>query len=434
MVELNYISVAFSAVYCLQWIWALWLERINLRHMERFGRTVPEGFEEFVDPHKLERINRYTADNGTFRMYRKTVINSVLLAIILFGGLTSVDALLSRMGLSAVFTGVLFYCVVAAFFSLLALPWDWYHTFVIEEKHGFNRSTLKLWIMDRAKASLISLVLLAALSAAVLWAIHSYPRWWWLIGFVIVSLVQLCLTVLYPVLIAPLFNRFDPLQDELLTRRVEDLIGSVGMKSGGVFQMDAGRRSAHANAYFAGLGKTKRVVLFDTLIETNTHDEILAVLAHELGHFKLRHILKEYLLSQAMLVAGFYLAYLVVGWERFAATFGFTAAQPHAVLLLTGILFVRSGYWIEPFFMAVSRHFERQADAFAAKLMGTAAPLIAALKNIAGQNLSNLSPHALYVRFRYSHPPLTERIRLLKAEGAAVSRREEMSDARAANM
>lgn len=434
MVELNYISVGFVAVYSLQWAWVCWLEVLNLRHMERFGKTVPEGFEEYIDPEKLDKINGYAADNGRIQVRRKTVMDTILLGIILCGVLTWVDGLWSGHGLDPILAGVIFFCLLAILFFLLALPWDWYHTFVIEEKYGFNRSTLKLWLVDSMKALLISLAILAGLSGAVLWAIHSFPDWWWLLGFVIISLAQLCLTVLYPVLIAPIFNKFDPLGDELLAKRVEGLIRAVGMKSGGIFQMDAGRRSTHSNAYFAGLGKTKRVVLFDTLIETHTHDEILAVLAHELGHFKLRHVLKVYLISQAALLLGFYLAYLVMGWERFAGTFGFSSAQPHGVLLLIALLFQRAGFWIEPFIMALSRRFERTADAFASKLMGTPVPMITALKTIAGHNLANLTPHPLYVRFNYSHPPLPERIRLLEAQAPSVPPVRETADSKSAYM
>jgi STE24 endopeptidase len=238
-------------------------------------------------------------------------------------------------------------------------------------------------------------------------------------GLLATSAIQFILVVLYPILIAPLFNKFEPLKDESLAEQVKHMAAQVGMKVDGIFQMDAGRRSTHSNAYFTGLGRTKRIVLFDTLLDTLSHDEILGVLAHELGHFKRRHIVKSYLTGQLIMLAAFYLTYLMMNWEPLYAAFGIPASQSYGLLLIVGIFWQRLGFFVKPLSMMLSRRFERQADAFAVSLRGSSGPLVTALKKMADHNLSNLFPHPLYVWAHYSHPPLVERINRMEAARSA---------------
>jgi STE24 endopeptidase len=228
--------------------------------------------------------------------------------------------------------------------------------------------------------------------------------------------VELCIIEIYPVLIAPLFNRFEPLKDERLAEEVKRLAEIADMKTSGIFQMDAGKRSSHSNAYFTGLGKTKRVVLFDTLLASHDRREILAVLAHEIGHYRLRHVLKSLVLSLAATLAGFYLVSLLLSWSPMYERLGIDPAQPYVVLFFIGIFLQRVGYFLKPAYTVWSRRFERQADLFAKRLLGTAEPMIGALKRLASDNLANLNPHPLYVWFNYSHPPIVERIGLMERE------------------
>ena len=203
-----------------------------------------------------------------------------------------------------IWAGLIFFVSVGTSLFILELPFDYYETFIIEEKYGFNKSDLKTWAADNLKSELLSIIFLICVMAPLLWTIEMSPNYWWLWGFIIVAAIQFVVVVIYPVLIAPLFNKFEPLEDLDLVHKVETLVKSVGMKTGGIFKMDAGRRSTHSNAYFTGFGKTKRIVLFDTLIDRHSHDEILAVLAHELGHFKLKHVWKFYAAGQLAMLAG----------------------------------------------------------------------------------------------------------------------------------
>ena len=201
---------------------------------------------------------------------------------------------------------------------------------------------------------------------------------------------------------------------------MEALVRSVGLKTNGVFQMDAGRRSGHSNAYFTGIGRTKRIVLFDTLLQNHSHDEILGVLAHELGHFKLKHVVKLFLLSQAVILAGLYLTYLAINWNLFYETFGFDPTRFQVALFFIGVFGQRVGFVFRPLFTGLSRRFETEADVFALRLLKNAQPLVAALKKLTTENLANLNPHPVYVWFNYSHPPVPERIHKLEVEAEGL--------------
>ena len=420
MVTVNYISVAFVAVYLAELAFFLWMERLNRRHLAEVGDNLPPCFEGVIDRDTLARTNAYTVTRSRLATAHKTVSDLILLALILSGAVVGLDGFSAHLGPGDPWSGLVFFLILAAIFWVLDLPWDYYSTFVVEERFGFNRSDLRTWLTDKAKGAAISAVLLAALLLPILWMVQTFPQYWWLFAFAVVSLVQLALVVLYPILIAPLFNTFVPLQDAALAEKVKALITSVGLRAEGVFQMDAGRRSGHSNAYFTGIGRTKRVVLFDTLLQSNTHEEILGVLAHELGHYKLKHVAKSFFLSQAVMLVGLYLTYLVMNWNLFPETFGFDPARFPVSLFFIGVLGQRVGFVLKPLFAGLSRRFETEADVFAMRLQNNPGPLVAALKKIVAENLANLNPHPLYVWFNYSHPPVQERIHHLEVEAEGL--------------
>jgi STE24 endopeptidase len=410
MVLFNFLLAGFLAIYLLQLIFFLWLEKINRRHLESRGGHVPKPFEGFIDGQKLARIVTYTLENSRFASLQQFTSDIILLIIILSGLLPFVDELARRWGLPLILSGLFFWLVPGFISSLLDLPFDYYHTFVIEEKFGFNQSSLKVWAVDQLKAAALSLVLFSLILSLILWIIRFSPAHWWLWGFLILSIFQLLMAILYPILIAPIFNKFEPLQNQELAGQITRLMQEAGIGIKGLFQMDAGKRSSHTNAYFTGLGKSKRIVLFDTLIQSHPSDEILAVLAHEVGHFQGKHLWKQFFLFECSILAAFYLFYRLIDWPLLYRTFGFQAFPPYAGLFLISLLGQKAGFFLSPFYMAVSRRFERQADRFAVRLLKSSSSMGTVLKRLAADNLSNLFPHPWYVRFHYSHPPLVERL------------------------
>jgi STE24 endopeptidase len=414
MVRYNLLSVCFTAVYLLELVFFLWMEWLNNRHLERAANEVPARFREFIDEETLVRINAYSVDKSRFSALRKTAIGLTLLVIILTGILPMADSYSINPEIHYIWAGLIFFVSVSILFFILELPFDYYDTFIIEEKYGFNKSDLKTWAADNLKSEGLSIIFLICVMAPLLWTIKLSPNYWWLWGFILVAAIQFVVVVIYPVLIAPLFNKFEPLEDQDLVHKVETLMKNVGMKTGGIFKIDAGRRSTHSNAYFTGFGKTKRIVLFDTLIERHSHDEILAVLAHELGHFKLKHVWKFFAAGQFAMLVGLYGTHLMLNWEPLYRTFRLESSQSYIALFLISIFWMKAGFFLRPFYAGWSRRFEQQADIFAANLQQNPEPLATALKKMGAHNLSNLTPHPFYAWFYYSHPPLPERVALME--------------------
>ncbi|MEW6111903.1 MAG: M48 family metallopeptidase [Thermodesulfobacteriota bacterium] len=420
MVEWNVFSIAFLSLYLVQLLAAIWLDGLNLGRLRSLGADVPKAFDGFIDAERLKRITSYTRDNTKLHVVQRIVADAFLLAIIFSGALSALAGLVPAG--QFILSGTLFFVLLGLIFSAIGLPFDYYHTFVIEERYGFNRSTLGLWLADHLKSALLSIAIMILLVVPLLWAVQAFPFSWWLWGAAIVITGQLILSVLYPVLIAPLFNKFEPLQDEDLIREVEKLAHQAGMRPKGIYRMDAGRRSTHSNAYFSGIGRTKRIVLFDTLLEAHGRDEILAVLAHELGHYRGKHIIKSFLISAVGTFLAFYVTSLLMAWPAVNQAFAFDPSRPYLALFVIAITLQRAGFFLRPLAMALSRHFERQADSYAVKAIDKGRPLALALKKMASHNLSNLTPHPLYVRFHYSHPPLVERVGRIDALGRESGR------------
>jgi STE24 endopeptidase len=414
MIQANPLLIAFVSIYVLQCLTDLWLERINLRHMEKCRGFIPETFEGFIDAVKLSSIRSYTLAKNRLAIYQGLLGEAMLLAYMLSGFMACLQESLVNRGLRFALAGCLFFLLPGFLLYTVSLPFDYYRTFLIEERFGFNRSTAALWATDHLKGVLLTVFMFGCILMVVLWLIRLSPNLWWFWAFIIVSLVQILLTVLYPKVIAPLFNKFEPVKDELLAASIRELMERNGFRVKNVFQMNAGLRSRHTNAYFTGLGKTKQIVLFDTLIEAHPHEEILAILAHEVGHFRRKHILKQLLLFEGVLLVGFYATSLLLDWPLLYSTFGVAGPQSYAGLFVIGVFWQKAGFFLQPVFAALSRRFEREADGFAVHLMEDPWSLATALKRTAADNLSNLSPHPLYVWFNYSHPPLVERIERLQ--------------------
>ncbi len=331
------------------------------------------------------------------------------------GGLGLVErtagAAAGRFGPIAV--GLAFFGLLATLGSALELPFDLYETFVIEERHGFNRQTLRGFVIDRVKGAVVGCLLGGLLLTALLASLQSAGRWWWAYGWAAVTAFSLLSVLLYPRVLAPLFNRFSPLPDGELKQRVLELAARVGFRAAGLYVMDASRRSSHGNAYFTGLFGEKRIVLFDTLLADLAPPEIVAVLAHELGHFKLHHVRSSLVRAVAFTGAAFYAMSLVAPLAAPYAAFALSGPTPYGALVVFSLWFGPIALVLAPFGNAVSRRNERAADAFAVAQLGSAETLGSALLKLRERSHALPLSHPLFSRVYHSHPPLLERLQAM---------------------
>jgi STE24 endopeptidase len=413
MIQFNFLLFVFLALFLLRSGTQYYLHRLNLAHLRQYGNTVPAAFQDTVSQETLKKISDYTIDSDHFHMVASLIHQGLYLVVLLSGFLPWLMKTLRSWRLGLIVEGLLFFAFLTLLSNLSRIPFGLYDTFVIEERYGFNRMTLRMWILDFLK----SMAILFLLGGLVLWILLSLVihggRAWWVWAWMMVGGVELMMLWLYPVVIAPLFNKFEPIQNLGLVERIRNLMETLGLRVKAVLKMDAGKRSRHTNAYFTGIGKTKQIVLFDTLLESHPEEEIISVLAHEVGHWKKRHVLKQIILLEILSFAVFYIVSKLLKWPLLYQTFGFEEPTVYVGLFLIGTLLGPLGYFAQPLESAISRRFERQADDFALELMKTAEPMRNALKRLASDNLANLIPHPLYAWFYYSHPPLVERIERL---------------------
>jgi len=394
------------------------LHFLNNRHLERFGHRIPEGFEGRIDPATLAKTSDYSLAKGQVSLV-KSVFDSLLTLIFVFGGLLAwYDAWMAELGLSFIASGIVFFLLLLPARTLLDLPFDLYSRFRVENRFGFNNMSFGLWCADLLKSLLLSIPFFSLPAGAAFWLILAAPGSWWLWVWGLIVGFSLLMMVLSPFVIEPLFFKFEPLQVEGLEEDIRAMMEKTGLRAGKVQQVDASKRSGHSNAYFTGIGRQKRVVLFDTLLAQLEKPEILAVLAHELGHMKKKHITKRMILMAAAALLYCWGAQALLRWPGLPGLVGMEEASFFARLV---ILFFLAGIFtfpITPIGSFFSRRDERQADRFAFELHGNAEDLAGALIKMSRENLSNLHPHPLYARFYYSHPPVVERVRRLRAMAA----------------
>jgi STE24 endopeptidase len=394
----------------------LLLRALNLRHLKRHGASVPPEFEGAVDPEVLRRTSAYTLAQSRLGLV-ESLFGAALTLAFLFGGLLPLyDRWAGSLSGSFVVAGLLFFLGLLLAQTLLDIPFSLWRNFVLEARFGFNVMSGRLWLADLAKSTLLSLVLTGLLTAGALALIQASPQRWWLWVWALVALVTLFLMYLSPTLIEPLFYKFEPVRDEELKARIEALTAKAGLQVSRVQQVDASRRSRHSNAYFTGIGRVKRIVLFDTLLAQMSHDEILAILAHEAGHWKKGHIRRRLWSAELLSLAAFFLAFRLLHWGGLPQLLGLSQASFFAQVVILGFLGSLVSFPLTPFGSWLSRRHERQADRFATRLTGEPGSLASALVKLARENLANLHPHPLYAWFHYSHPPMVERVRGLRRE------------------
>lgn len=390
------------------------LESVNDRHVQAHAGAVPEAFREFMDMATYRRSVDYTLARG--RLARIEILFETLLAGLALGSGAlpwSYQAWSSLLGAS-VWGQAAYVVAVGLVMAAAAWPLQWYAQFRVEERFGFRTITAATWWADRVKGLVLGMVLGTPLLALLVWLVEAAGDRWWLWGWGAVMGFQLLMAVLAPVVILPWFNRLTPLADGSLKERLLALAKRTAFRARGIQVMDGSRRSRHSNAFFTGFGRFRRIVLFDTLIGQLTEPEVEAVLAHEIGHAKRRHTLKLLAGWGVGLLAGLYVLAWLAQWEVFHRAFGFVGDDVALVFLVFGLLSGAAGFWVAPLVNALSRRFEYEADAYAAKVLGDGGSLIAALRRLTEKNLGNLTPHPLYSGFHYSHPTLLERERALR--------------------
>ncbi|MEN8232103.1 MAG: M48 family metallopeptidase [Thermodesulfobacteriota bacterium] len=414
---MEYLLFALLVLYLVVEAAEQFLAIINLKYLAVHGAEVPPGFEKHVDSSTLMRIRDYTVEHG--RVARiAAVVSMAFTVLFLFGGLLNwLNSFIAERGWSPVVSGVIFFMVLIYGETLINIPFSLYNTFSIEKRFGFTNQTLALWVKDLVKSLILNTLLLGFLLYVLLWLIRVLPDLWWLAGWVFFLFFSIFLLYISPYVIEPLFNKFKPMEDTSLEGRIKEIMARTGLKINRVFSMDASKRSSHSNAYFTGIGHVKRIVLFDTLLANHVDDEIIAILAHEAGHWKKKHIFKMLVFSQTIGLFGFYLAYKLTAGDVLADVFMLDIPTIHAKLLLVVFIGTLVLFPLRPFMAYISRRHEVEADNFALQLTGTPGPMADALIKLGKDNLANLHPHPLYAAVYYSHPPLVQRVkRILSVE------------------
>jgi len=410
----------YLAFFVLELAWDVFLTLLNLRYARRHAGAVPAAFAGAVDAGTHARSVSYTLARGKLGLFAGAVSSAALIAAVLTGFLGVVDAGMRLLPVHRYLQGILFIACLSLLSWLIGLPFSLASTFSIEAGFGFNRVTPRLFVVDTLKSFAISAAIGVPVLLGLFWFMDAAGGLWWVWAFAALSAFQIVMSILYPVVIAPLFNTFTPLPEGPLREAILSLAARLGFRAKGVFVMDGSRRSRHSNAYFTGLGRAKRIVLFDTLVGSAGQEEILSVLAHEIGHARRHHLRKGLAVSLALSLAGFWIAGLLLHWPPLFQAFGFREASPHALLVLLAFCAGPFTFFITPLFSMWSRRHEYEADRFAVEATESAAGMRSALLRLSRENLSNLLPHPLYSFFHYSHPTLAERIAALEAHEAKL--------------
>ncbi len=404
------------SILILQFIMETVLDFLNAK---KFRDPVPEDLQDVFDPDEYIKSQRYKRANYKFGLL-SSVFSLVLILLFLgLGGFEWIDTISRRITENPVGMALLFFGIIVLGSEILSTPFAYYQTFVIEEKFGFNRSTPALFVKDRLKGILMTVILGGGILALVIWFFGWAGSAFWLYAWGLIALFTLFMNLFYSKLIVPLFNKQTPLEEGSLKNKIENYARKVGFELKNIFVIDGSKRSTKANAYFSGFGKEKRITLYDTLIEDLEEEEIVAVLAHEVGHYKRRHVIFNIISS--ILVTGFtlYILSLFINSPEVSLAIGVTKPSFHAALIGFGILYSPISEITGLLMNYLSRKFEYEADDFA-KNTFAALPLISSLKKLSKKSLSNLTPHPAYVFVHYSHPPLIDRVRHLKASQAAA--------------
>jgi len=414
---MNTFTFIFLVALAMSYAVEFWLARRQFAHVLAHRDAVPEAFRDTITLEAHQKAADYTVAKGRLGEIDRAVSLAVLLLFTLGGGIDWVAEFWMGLGFSATLAGVGIILSVMLLMQLIDLPLGIYKTFVIEERFGFNRNTPKQYATDLFLHMGLALAIGGPLLALILWVMGAVGPLWWLLAWAILQTFSILISWAFPTFIAPLFNKFSPLEDATLRQRIEALLERCGFHSQGIFVMDGSKRSGHGNAYFTGLGSNKRIVFFDTLVNALSHEELEAVLAHELGHFKRKHVLKMLLTSAAITLVGLALLGWLMGQNWFYEGLGVSIQSNATALLLFMLASPAFTLFLQPTIAYFQRKHEFEADDFAS---AHARPrdLISALVKLYRDNASTLTPDPLYSAFHYSHPPAAVRIANLEAKAS----------------
>ncbi|MEI8206034.1 MAG: M48 family metallopeptidase [Kiritimatiellales bacterium] len=410
---MNTYLIFILALLVFNWLLSLIVETLNVRNV---STEIPAEFQGIYDAEKYAKSQRYLRETTRFEQIQAAIMLPLTIAFILLGGFSWINGIAQTASASMIVQGLVFGGILVLLGQLVGIPFSIYDTFVIEEKYGFNKTTPKTFVVDILKGLLLTVLLGAPIFALILWIFNSVPNaWLWAWGAL--AVIQLFIMFIAPVVILPLFNKFTPLEEGELRSKIEAFADAQKYKLSGIFKIDGSKRSTKSNAYFTGFGKTKRIALFDTLIEKHTVGELVGVLAHEIGHCKLGHIKKGIVISLASSLLMLFILSIFIAEPGLYQAFRIESAPKET--LYAGFIFF--GFLYAPISMILgllgnilSRKHEYEADAFAAETTKQPGEMISALKKLSVDNLSNLTPHPLKVFLEYSHPPVLERIKALR--------------------
>lgn len=389
------------------------LDKRNFDHIQKNREAVPAKFASVITLEQHQKAAAYSLEKIRVNQYFHLFDLIIFLVWTVGGGLEFLNRLAMTFGQSEISTGLIFFGLLGLISGVLALPHSLYFTFVIEEKYGFNKTTLKTFILDRIKGAFLAVLIGGPIAWSILKIMDKLGNAWWIYAFAFLTIVQLLLIFIYPTFIAPLFNKFSPLPEGDVKEKILNLMQRCGFKSSGLFVMDASKRSGHGNAYFTGFGKNKRVVFYDTLIATLEAEEVEAVLAHELGHMKKKHILKGMIKGFVMSFIGFAILGYLKNDNAFFQGHGVQTPSHYMALTLFSMVAGVYTFFLTPLSAWLSRKNEYEADEFASQ-HAKAEKLISALVKMYRDNASSLTPDPVYSKFYFSHPPALERVTYLE--------------------
>ncbi len=408
---MNIFAVIILATLAIDFVLNLVSDYLNLQSLDK---GLPDEFSDVYDEETYDKSQRYTKERTKFGIFTSAFNLSVLLVFWFAGGFQWLDEIVRNWELGVIWTGLVYIGILIFAKQLFSLPFSIYSTFVIEEKYGFNKTTPKTFVLDLLKGLGLSIVLGGPLLAGILAFFTFIDQYAWLYAWGAVTVFTLFIQFVAPTWIMPIFNDFEPLKDGDLRQKIRDYADKVNFAMEGVYVMDGSKRSSKSNAFFTGFGKNKRIALYDTLIENHEDEELVAVLAHEIGHYKKKHIIKNMAISIAQTGIMFFLLSIFLNSQGLYNAFFMEQMSVYAGLIFFGMLYAPIDMIVSIFMQILSRKYEFEADEFASTTYQKE-PMIEALKKLSKDNLSNLTPHPFYVFLNYSHPPVLERINAIRA-------------------